>query len=49
MSEFKNLPSGWKVVRLGDVFEKITIKNRPDEPNFNYKTRHRNYLKRKFG
>ncbi|WP_103621231.1 restriction endonuclease subunit S [Campylobacter concisus] len=22
MSEFKNLPSGWKVVRLGDVFEK---------------------------
>ena len=32
MSEFKNLPSGWKVVRLGDVFEKITIKNRPDEP-----------------
>jgi len=31
-SEFKNLPSGWKVVRLGDVFEKITIKNRPDEP-----------------
>ena len=32
MSEFQNLPSGWKVVRLGDVFEKITIKNRPDEP-----------------
>jgi len=32
MSEFKNLPSGWRVVRLGDVFEKITIKNRPDEP-----------------
>ncbi|WP_181001999.1 hypothetical protein [Campylobacter concisus] len=22
MSEFKNLPSGWKVVRLGDVFKK---------------------------
>ena len=22
MSEFKNLPSGWKVVKLGDVFEK---------------------------
>lgn len=22
MSEFKNLPSGWRVVRLGDVFEK---------------------------
>ena len=22
MSEFKNLPSGWSVVKLGDVFEK---------------------------
>ena len=21
MSEFKNLPSGWKVVKLGDVFD----------------------------
>lgn len=28
MSEFKNLPSGWKVVRLGDVAEKSILKNR---------------------
>lgn len=28
MSEFKNLPSGWKVMRLGDVAEKSILKNR---------------------
>ena len=28
MSEFKNLPSGWRVVRLGDVAEKSILKNR---------------------
>ena len=28
MSEFKNLPSGWKVVRLGDIAEKSILKNR---------------------
>lgn len=28
MSKFKNLPSGWKVVRLGDVAEKSILKNR---------------------
>ena len=28
MSEFKNLPSGWKVVKLGDVAEKSILKNR---------------------
>ena len=28
MSEFQNLPSGWKVMRLGDVAEKSILKNR---------------------
>ena len=28
MSEFKNLPSEWKVMRLGDVAEKSILKNR---------------------
>ncbi|QPH99070.1 hypothetical protein G5B97_02815 [Campylobacter concisus] len=28
MSDFKNLPSGWKVVKLGDVAEKSILKNR---------------------
>jgi len=28
MSEFQNLPSGWKVVKLGDVAEKSILKNR---------------------
>ena len=27
MSEFKNLPSGWKVVRLGEISSRITRKN----------------------
>ena len=26
--EFQNLPSGWKVMRLGDVAEKSILKNR---------------------
>lgn len=28
MSEFKNLPSGWKVVRLGEIAKKSILKNR---------------------
>lgn len=27
-SELKNLPSGWKVVRLGEIAEKSILKNR---------------------
>ena len=35
MSEFKNLPSGWKVVRLGDVFD-IQSGSTPSRQNFYY-------------
>ncbi|QKG29809.1 hypothetical protein [Campylobacter sp. RM16187] len=28
MNSFKNLPSGWRVVRLGDVAEKVSTKNK---------------------
>ena len=28
MSEFKNLPSGWKVMKLGEIAEKSILKNR---------------------
>ena len=34
-SEFKNLPSGWKVVRLGDVFD-IQSGSTPSRQNFYY-------------
>ena len=27
MSEFKNLPSGWKVVRLGEISSRVTRRN----------------------
>ncbi len=27
-SEFKNLPSGWKVVKLGEIAEKSILKNK---------------------
>ena len=35
MSEFKNLPSGWKVVKLGDVFD-IQSGSTPSRQNFYY-------------
>ena len=33
MSEFKNLPSGWSIVRLGDVCE-INLSSRKLPENF---------------